>query len=275
MVPNQKVLTLVPDNAPMPDCFDLIHDYLYQGVMGIVKLVNRPGMINVDFADLSSVLRGTNGASSLAHVQSSGMNHAEEMMEHLYQHPLLDEGQILAAAASLLVSLSCGPDVGLQDIHHLMNELQSKAPAANLNLGVSVDPSMTGRVSMTVVVGLDAEESNEDEVVQHPLKRKPRRKSKKAEAEPEVFVGKDGDTEPGNHRFVPPPPNLTASQAVEIMRHQSGRSRKSSRKMNKFLQGQLPLEIVSTGRFEKSEPTLHHGENLDEPTYIRRGVVLN
>lgn len=59
------------------------------------------------------------------------------------------------------------------------------------------------------------------------------------------------------------------------MLNDSGRSRKMSRKVNKFLQGQLPLEIISTGRFEKSEPTLHHGENLDEPTYIRRGVVLN
>lgn len=276
VVPNQKVLTLVPDNAPMPDCFDLIHDYLYQGIRGIVQLVDEPGMINVDFADLSAVLRGTHGASSLAHVQSSGMNHTEELMERLYQHPLLDEGQILAAASTLLVSLKCGPDIGLQDINLLMSELQSKSPGANLNLGVAIDPGMSGRVSMTVVVGLEAETEGDEEIVQHPAKRKTRRKYQKPHSQSEVFVDKDESAaEMKNYRFVPPPPDLSTSQAVAIMRKESGRSRKSNRKMNKFLQGQLPLEIVSTGRFEKSEPTLHHGENLDEPTYIRRGVVLN
>ena len=172
VVPNQKVLSLVPDNAPMPDCFDLIHDYLYQGVRGIIQLVNEAGMINVDFADLSAVLRGANGASSLAHVQSSGMNHTEELMERLYQHPLLDEGQILAAASSLLVSLKCGPDVGLQDINSLMTELQSKSPGANLSMGVAVDSGMAGRVSMTVVVGLQAEAELQAEAVERPTKRK-------------------------------------------------------------------------------------------------------
>ena len=51
-----------------------------------------------------------------------------------------------------------------------------------------------------------------------------------------------------------------------------GRSRKASAKMR---QGQLPLEIIAKGRFDKSEPTIHKGEDLDVPTYIRRGVALN
>jgi cell division protein FtsZ len=51
-----------------------------------------------------------------------------------------------------------------------------------------------------------------------------------------------------------------------------GRTRKGGSKMK---QGQLPLEIVSKGRFEKSEPTIHQGQDLDVPTYIRRGVALN
>jgi cell division protein FtsZ len=53
---------------------------------------------------------------------------------------------------------------------------------------------------------------------------------------------------------------------------QNGRARKSAQRLR---QGQLPLEIISRGRFEKSEPTIHHGQDLDVPTYIRRGVALN
>jgi cell division protein FtsZ len=75
-------------------------------------------------------------------------------------------------------------------------------------------------------------------------------------------------------RHVPPPPVLTQQQADKLLSSQAGGSR--SRKKNAGLrQGTLSLEIVSKGRFEKSEPTIHHGEDLDVPTYIRRGVALN
>ena len=74
-------------------------------------------------------------------------------------------------------------------------------------------------------------------------------------------------------RFVPPPPALPPEQIEQILSRQGmARPRKGSSKMR---QGQLPLEIVSKGRFDKSEPTIHKGEDLDVPTYIRRGVALN
>jgi cell division protein FtsZ len=59
-----------------------------------------------------------------------------------------------------------------------------------------------------------------------------------------------------------------------MARHAAGRPR-SRKSLTKMRQGQLPLEIISKGRFDKSEPTIHKGEDLDVPTYIRRGVLLN
>ena len=76
-------------------------------------------------------------------------------------------------------------------------------------------------------------------------------------------------------RFVPPPPDLPPEEALKLIQKRNSRRSLSGRMAEKMIQRQLPLEIVSRGRFEKSEPTLHHGENLDEPTYIRKGVVLN
>src|SRR5262249_55914567 len=76
-------------------------------------------------------------------------------------------------------------------------------------------------------------------------------------------------------RFVPPPPALTPEKMQQLMARQPAgvaRPKKGSAKMR---QGTLPLEIVSKGRFDKSEPTIHKGEDLDVPTYIRRGVSLN
>ena len=74
-------------------------------------------------------------------------------------------------------------------------------------------------------------------------------------------------------RYVPPAPTLTPQQTERLLTTQGGsRSRKKATIMR---QSTLALEIVSKGRFEKSEPTIHHGEDLDVPTYIRRGVALN
>jgi cell division protein FtsZ len=67
---------------------------------------------------------------------------------------------------------------------------------------------------------------------------------------------------------VAPPPPFSAERAEQLM----GSRRKLG---NRWRQSQLPLEIVSKGRFEKSEPTLHQGQDLDVPTYIRRGIALN
>ena len=75
-------------------------------------------------------------------------------------------------------------------------------------------------------------------------------------------------------RFVPPAPETTPEKTERLLAQQNGngRQRKTAARMR---QGQLPLEIVSKGRFEKSEPTIHHGQDLDVPTYIRRGIALN
>jgi len=76
-------------------------------------------------------------------------------------------------------------------------------------------------------------------------------------------------------RFVPPAPSLPQEKMEQLFARQTSPSKIRKAGGPKLRQGQLPLEIVSRGRFEKSEPTIHKGEDLDVPTYVRRGVVLN
>jgi cell division protein FtsZ len=68
---------------------------------------------------------------------------------------------------------------------------------------------------------------------------------------------------------------MNEQQTQSLLTQQPGASSRQRKKVAAMRQGQLPLEIISKGRFEKSEPTIHHGEDLDVPTYIRRGVALN
>jgi cell division protein FtsZ len=78
-------------------------------------------------------------------------------------------------------------------------------------------------------------------------------------------------------RAVPPAPALTAEQREEIITKQTGKTARAKKSQTgpRMRQTTLPLDIVNKGRFDKSEPTIHKGEDLDLPTYVRRGVALN
>ena len=72
-------------------------------------------------------------------------------------------------------------------------------------------------------------------------------------------------------RYIAPAPTTNAENTGKMLQNGS----RGKRKITQSKQGQLPLEIISKGRFEKSEPTIHQGQDLDVPTYIRRGMPLN
>ena len=86
------------------------------------------------------------------------------------------------------------------------------------------------------------------------------------------LLDQSGLTERPHSRFVPPPPELSPEKMEQLRARQVAGGRKRAPRLK---QTQLPLEIVSKGRFDQTAPTIHKGEDLDIPTYIRRGVALN
>jgi cell division protein FtsZ len=237
-------------------------------------MLTRPGLVNVDFAYLYSIVRGKNAESAFASAEASGDMRARDVFEKLVGSPLLEEGNLLAQSTDILVSIVGGSDMTIADVNKIMEQLQRRAETANLVMGAAIDESYAGRLCLTVITTRHAHE---------PLAEKPGlgaptpRGTKPAAStpkEPEFetnFLTKS--TPPrGSSRYAAPPPASTPENTAELLNRQSGGK---SRKAAKAKQQTLNLEIVSKGRFEKSEPTIHRGEDLDVPTYVRRGVALN
>jgi cell division protein FtsZ len=88
------------------------------------------------------------------------------------------------------------------------------------------------------------------------------------------LLDRSASLKPGS-RFLPPPPTLPPEKVAQMLSQQARGRSTPRRVVSKMRQAQLPLEIVSKGRFDRSEPTIHKGEDLDVPTYLRRGVPLN
>ncbi len=266
-LPNEKLFKLIDDKTSVVEGFKISNELLAQGVRGIWRLLTNAGLINVDFADLCSVTRGRHAESSFATAEASGEKRAEQVLEKLFAHPLLDGGQVLSESDAVLLSIVGGPDLTMAEVNRLMAQLNRQCENAHLILGAAIDPEFANRLSVTLIASRDQTEENSpsrDSFV--PAQEVPAREAEQS-VNPEFL---DANTpSQSSSRFVAPVPTLTPERRSELMGRQ-GRRKKAAR-----LQKELPLEIISKGRFEKSEPTVRHGEDLDVPTYIRRGVALN
>ena len=265
-LPNQKISHLLDPSTTVVEAFNYTNDLLAQSVRGIWRMLTQPGLINVDFTYLYSALRGRHVESAMATAEASGEHRAREVIEKLLRNPLLDCGEALAEADEVLVSLTGGSDLTIAEINKVMEQLNRHIENARLILGTAVDNSMPGRLSVTLIA---ARNTRSPSVPDAELPAEPARQGtlKPAGEFDTSFFGEQHAPRPPA-RFVAPAPASTPQRTQELMEKQpKGRG--------KWKQELLNLEIVSRGRFEKSEPTIHHGADLDVPTYIRRGVPMN
>ena len=178
-------------------------------------------------------------------------------MEKLLVHPLLDEGRALADADAVLVSLMGGKDLTMAEVNRVMEQINRQCERAQIIMGAAIDATLKNRLCVTVIAAKNAIAKMESAAT--------------GDLSEQLTPCSAGS--PGAVRSMQPAAAFTPEQREQMVaRHAGGRSRRGSSKM---LQAQLPLAIISKGRFDKSEPTIHKGEDLDIPTYIRRGVALN
>jgi cell division protein FtsZ len=216
-------------------------------------------LIRIHFDDLCALVRDRHSESVFASVEAAGPARAREIVEKLIAHPLLDEGRALAESDAVLVSLVGGRELSMAEVNRVMEQISRQCERAQIIMGASVDESLKGRLCVTVVAARQGPV---------PMELPPLA----AAGEGSEQVTPRGVVTRSGSRCGSPTP-LNPEQREQILAKTAGaRTRKSDSKMR---QAQLPLAIISKGRFDKSEPTIHKGEDLDIPTYIRRGVALN
>lgn len=269
-LPNQKLFKLIDENTSVLDTFKRSTELLAEGATNIWRLMAHKGLIEIHFADLAALLRDRHGESALASAEAMGATRSREVAGKLLAHPMLDDGTVLAEADAVMVSLIGGPDLTMAEVNRVMKQITDHCDKAQVIMGAAIDELFRERLAVTIVASRRSESlvarAGLDEAA-HAEAARP------AESLNAQLLNRTATRRP-HSRFVPPPPPLSPEKLEQLMGQQmpGARPRKMSPKMR---QGQLPLEIVSKGRFDKSEPTIHKGEDLDVPTYIRRGVALN
>ena len=263
-LPNQRVFKLINEDTSLLDAFRLTNELLAGAVLGIWRLFQHRGLIEIHPGALCELLRDLHPESAFASAEAIGPARSREVIDKLLAHPLLDGGQMLSKSDAVLVSLVGGPDLTMTEVNRIMSEIKAKCEQAHVMMGAAVAEAFRDRLAVTLIA------ANKHRT---PIQRPPGTPRAGEPLRPQ-FLDRSAPPHPGS-RFVPPPPALTPDKLEQLMARGTRGGSRRSRPSPKLLQTQLPLDIVSKGRFDKSEPTIHKGEDLDVPTYIRRGVPLN
>ncbi len=149
IVPNEKLLHTVERHTPLPDAFRKADDILRQGVQGITDLVTVPGLINLDFADVRTIMSDA-GSALMGIGVASGESRGVEAAKMAISSPLL-EGSI-EGATGMLLNITGGEDLGIFEVHEAADTVVSSADKdANIIFGSVIDPSMGDEVRVTVM----------------------------------------------------------------------------------------------------------------------------
>lgn len=149
-IPNERLLHAVDRNVSLTDAFKLADDVLRQAVQGISDLITVPGLINLDFADVKSIMAGM-GLALMGAGRASGENRALEATQQAISSPLLEEATI-EGAKGVLINVTGGPDLTLYEVNEASSIIREAADDdANIIFGAVIDESLRDEMKITVI----------------------------------------------------------------------------------------------------------------------------
>jgi len=150
VVPNDRLLEVLDRSTSMLDAFKVADDVLRQGVQGICDLITMPGLINLDFADVRTIMSDSGTALMGIGFSSGTENRAKEAAERALRSPLIDEE--ITGASGILLSIAGGEDMTLIEVNEAAEAIRSAATEdTNIIFGATIDDRLAGQVWVTVV----------------------------------------------------------------------------------------------------------------------------
>jgi cell division protein FtsZ len=292
---NDRMGDMTAPHAGIHQAFAMADITISQSVRSIVNLIQRPGLIRIGFDDLLAALRAHNGRCLFGYGEADSDNRAHDALTQALKNPLMDRGRMLADATHVLVQVAGGAGLTLSEVEILMQELgRHVSEQTQILFGAAVDGRLGDRLSVTIISSLAAED--EAVVISTPSVFSPASTAPAQEhyqhPAPQIHI----EPEPAAMEPVPPEENISFEEPVaadaipappfvpsepeplmtrpqkKTVPHKEEKA--PSEKSAQAKQEVLQFEPATRGRFEKSEPTIVEGEDLDVPTYLRKNIKV-
>jgi len=261
-LPNDLLLQQMDESATVLDAFAQADAWIGRGIQSICAILTKTGLINLDFAMLRKVFQGSNGKTLFGLGRGEGDDFMQEALNDLALCPLLHTPGFAKRADSLLVNIIGGTDLGIAHVNQIMTAIADKfGSKEQIVLGAVVDESCQSTLEICVI--------GATHVAGYRPERKRRRQSVPAAAAPEPEPKPSRKKSPDDELFD------TAMAVSKRPVHESKLSKKSASQeeidQEEFL---FVAEDEQRGFFDNTDRNLFDGEDLDVPTYLRRGVRI-
>ena len=185
IIPNQRLLSIIDKKTTLTEAFKKVDEVLRQGVQGIADLISKPGVINLDFADVRTIM-ADQGIAHMGIGQASGENKAEVAAKMAIQSPLLET--TIEGARSVLINFSGDNNLGLLETEEAAELIrESLDPEAEIIFGTTINEDLSDQVIVTVIAtGLEDNEIpvSQQQQVQQPLQQVSPQQSRQQQAMP-------------------------------------------------------------------------------------------
>jgi cell division protein FtsZ len=308
---NDRMGDMVAPKAGIHQAFGVADMTISQSVRSIVNLIQRPGLIRIGFDDLFAALRSQNGRCLFGFGESDSDNRAHDALTQALKNPLMDKGRMLSEASHVLVQVAGGPGMTLSEVEILMRDLgRHVRDHTQIVFGTAVDGKMGNRLSVTIISSLASDDSIApqaapampepflapppaalEEIEETPPPPAPKidivsanpTDSSRGEPEPEVTPAAANDLIPFEQpaaveptpspSIKKPAPRLIPPKKKPIV-GQDVKQPKPPKEKVCAKQEVMQFEPITRGRFEKSEPTIVEGQDLDVPTFLRKNIKV-
>ena len=300
---NDRMAEITLPRMGIHEAFGAADLTISQSIRSVATLLQRPGLLHIGFDDICSVLRHGDARGLFGYGDADGENRAHDALARALKNPLMNRGALLEEAFNAIVHICGGPNMTLGEVQIIMEELNRHVnDRTQLFMGIGIDPRMGNRLSVSILSSL-GEETKRPKVQPIPrrsddlLEMNSDSRSVLASSEPRASRPRPsavaGPVPAQESVAEAPPQKIVASTPVqpaeqpteEVVAQEEERSRRVPKpdpkqkpppaKKPGAEQETMQFESVSRGRFEKSEPTIIDGQDLDVPTFLRKGVPKN
>jgi cell division protein FtsZ len=253
----------------MPYVFDEINHIIVNGIAGIMSIAQSEGIIRVGFGELLQLLQSKHSDGCLMFASASGENRIEKVLNRIVASQLFARNSLSELIDSVLISLTATDTISSRELENLINNLKIRVPQAEFLLNVKIGHDLKTELAASIITVYNKLKSRSkvfgrSELLSNIFFPEPCSK---------VFGQGSADDQGAAipEALIPPPPELSADEIKSLV-NKKGKVFVAAKKM---IQPELGIQIIPKGRFQNTEPTIYNGEDLDVPTFMRKGIPLN
>ncbi len=172
-IPNERIFRVIDSNTPIMQAFSVVNKNLIESLESMIDLIYNPGLINIDFADLRTILKGKGNTAFLNTAEESGKDRAERICKNILTNPLYQNNNLVAE--KILFNISGGDNLSMFEVEKISRSISDTNPKAKIIFGISKNPSLKNKIKATLLMTGPGNKADvaPDKVVQKVVVEKP------------------------------------------------------------------------------------------------------